>query len=97
MVGGALHLNGAWYIVICQGDCFVRPLLGVAPKPSYCINALAAFSFDTRGAKEKAIKKKSAERSISRSAEREKGYAPFTAPLPKKAGENFHHTDENPS
>ena len=43
-----------------------------------CKNALAAFSFDHVGAKEKAFKKKSAIRKISRSAEREKGYSPST-------------------
>ena len=46
---------------------------------------LAAFSFDVIGAKEKANKKKSAEK-YSRSAEREEGYAPSTAPPFEKGG-----------
>jgi len=40
---------------------------------------LAAFSFDHIGAKEKAIKKKSAAREISSPAGAEEGYAPSTA------------------
>jgi hypothetical protein len=46
---------------------------------------LPAFSFGYVGAKEKARKKKNAEKRISRSAEREKGSAPFTARAFEKA------------
>ncbi len=48
-------------------------------KVSNWINLLAAFSFGNVGAKEKANKKKSAKKRISRSAEREESYAPSTA------------------
>jgi hypothetical protein len=45
---------------------------------------LPTFSFGTRGAKEKVIKKKTP-RGVSRSAEREEGYAPSTAQAFEKA------------
>ena len=48
--------------------------------------SLSAFSFAKAAAKEKAIKKKSADGEISRSAERDKGDLPLTsAPSPKGA------------
>jgi len=45
----------------------------------HCTNPLAAFFFDHTGAKKKAIKKETP-KVVSRSAEREEGYAPSTAP-----------------
>ena len=49
-------------------------------------NSLAAFSFGDVGAKEKALKKKSAELGISRVATREEASAASTAPPFEKGG-----------
>ena len=51
-----------------------------------CMESIATFSFDTVVAKEKVIKKKSAERNFSTSAEVEEGSAPSTAPPFEKGG-----------
>ena len=56
--------------------------------------SLAAFSFDTIGAKEKAIKKKSAEREVSPLARGEGGVAPPPHELLKKLDQNFHPIGE---
>ena len=49
-------------------------------------DALFAFSFAYTGAKEKAIKKKSADEELSRSAERDKGDLPLSQPPFEKGG-----------
>ena len=46
----------------------------------------SAFSFDEEGAKEKAIKKKSADEELSHSAERDKGDLPLPQPPFEKGG-----------
>ena len=47
---------------------------------------IPAFSFDEEGAKEKAIKKKSADEELSHSAERDKGDLPLPQPPFEKGG-----------
>ena len=56
--------------------------------------SLVAFSFGNVGAKEKAHKKKSAEKGISRSVEREEASAASTAPpFEKRRAKTFNHFD----
>ena len=72
-------------------DVLDDPLVGVGAlddPPLSRRNSLATFSFDHIGAKEKVNKKKSAE-DISRSAEREEGFAPPPHKLLKKLDQNF--------
>ena len=60
-----------------------------------CANLLAAFSFGNIGAKEKANKKKSAERRFRALRSARRLPQPPPRRLLKKAGENFHQTDES--
>jgi hypothetical protein len=57
----------------------------------------SAFSFDQVGAKEKAWQKEKRRRGVSRSAEREEGCAPSTAPpFEKRRAKTFLQLNVNP-